>query len=42
MSNPTYDPLRSAGLLMVKPGVSFISPSGCSLAIYAWFQGVTP
>jgi hypothetical protein len=36
------DPLRSAGLLMVKSGVSFVSPAGCSLAIYAWFQGVTP
>lgn len=36
------DPLKSSGLLMVKSGVSFVSPAGCALAIYAWYQGVTP
>ena len=54
MSNPTYnatpvqfDPPDApeelyTGLTMVKSGVSFISPAGCALAVYAWYQGVTP
>lgn len=36
------DPLKAAGLLMVKSGVSFVSPARCHLAVYAWCQGVTP
>jgi len=39
----SLDPgLQDAGLLVKLSGQAMISPFGCSVAMRAWYQGVTP